>query len=83
MYDKYYNATEKVRAAAPPIAGREFSNKRTVSDSEPIFDDGIRSNNWVIHGNHTSTGYPLLAADPHLKTTIPAQGTMMELIWEG
>ena len=24
------------------------------------------SNNWVIHGNYTKTGKPLLAGDPHL-----------------
>lgn len=35
-------------------------------------DDQMASNNWVIHGNHTSTGLPMLASDPHLSTDMPA-----------
>ena len=30
------------------------------------------SNNWVIHGRHTSTGKPILANDPHLELTAPS-----------
>jgi penicillin amidase len=29
-------------------------------------DDDGGSNSWVIHGNHTESGLPLLANDPHL-----------------
>jgi penicillin amidase len=29
-------------------------------------DENMASNNWVIHGNYTKTGKPLLAGDPHL-----------------
>jgi penicillin amidase len=29
-------------------------------------DENLASNNWVIHGNYTKTGKPLLAGDPHL-----------------
>ncbi len=32
---------------------------------------GIGSNSWVISGNLTSTGKPLLANDPHLSTSMP------------
>ena len=28
--------------------------------------DGIGSNSWVVSGEHTTTGKPLLANDPHL-----------------
>lgn len=34
--------------------------------------EGVGSNNWVVHGSHTTTGKPLLANDPHLKLTAPA-----------
>ena len=34
--------------------------------------EGIGSNNWVVHGSHTTTGKPLLANDPHLKLSAPA-----------
>lgn len=43
---------------------------------------GIKgSNAWVIHGNHTATGKPLLANDPHLETMIPSVWYQAELIW--
>ena len=34
--------------------------------------EGMGSNNWVVHGSHTTTGKPLLANDPHLKLSAPA-----------
>ena len=34
--------------------------------------DGIGSNNWVVDGNHSMTGKPWLANDPHLGLTAPA-----------
>ena len=34
--------------------------------------DGIGSNNWVIGGQHTATGLPLLADDPHLGIQMPS-----------
>lgn len=32
----------------------------------------VGSNNWVVSGEHTNTGQPLLANDPHLSTQMPA-----------
>jgi penicillin G amidase len=34
-------------------------------------DDGVGSNSWVISGDLTNTGLPLLANDPHLEAGIP------------
>jgi penicillin amidase len=34
--------------------------------------DYVGSNNWVISGDHTDTGLPLLANDPHLGIQMPA-----------
>lgn len=34
--------------------------------------DGIGSNNWVVSGDKTISGKPLLANDPHLGLTSPA-----------
>lgn len=34
--------------------------------------EGIGSNNWVIGGNKSATGYPILANDPHLHLTFPS-----------
>ena len=33
---------------------------------------GSGSNNWVVSGNHTASGRPILANDPHLPPTYPA-----------
>ena len=30
------------------------------------------SNGWVIHGNHTTTGKPIVANDHHLSNNAPA-----------
>jgi penicillin amidase len=33
--------------------------------------DGLGSNAWVVDGDHSSTGAPVLANDPHLATSLP------------
>ena len=52
---------------------------KTVSvnfSAEPMFlvagIEGIGSNNWVVSGNNTTSGKPLLANDPHLSLAAPA-----------
>jgi len=34
--------------------------------------EGVGSNNWVIAGNKSASGYPILANDPHLNLTFPS-----------
>ncbi len=34
-------------------------------------DEGIGSNSWVVDGEHSTTGKPILANDPHLAPTMP------------
>ncbi len=37
-----------------------------------VFGDGFRgSNSWVVHGDHTASGLPILSNDPHLALTSP------------
>ncbi len=38
----------------------------------PAKVEGIGSNNWVIAGSKTASGYPILANDPHLNLTLPS-----------
>jgi penicillin G amidase len=40
-----------------------------TTEAQPDFDDG--SNAWVLSGEHTATGQPLLANDPHLALGAP------------
>ncbi|MGW0705967.1 penicillin acylase family protein [Streptomyces sp. NPDC002643] len=41
--------------------------------------NGIGSNSWVVSGDHTITGKPLLANDPHLGPTLPSVWYQMGL----
>jgi len=41
----------------------------------------MHSDSWAIHGNHTATGKPMLANDPHLGTSIPSFWQLNELSW--
>ncbi len=34
--------------------------------------EGVGSNNWVVSGQHTASGKPILANDPHLGLTAPS-----------
>lgn len=40
---------------------------------------GLGSNNWVVAGDRTATGSPLLANDPHLEAQMPAVWYLMHL----
>jgi len=42
----------------------------TAAPQQP--PEGIGSNNWVVDGQHSRSGKPLLANDPHLGLTVPA-----------
>ncbi|MGA5346075.1 penicillin acylase family protein [Streptomyces sp. BSE7F] len=41
--------------------------------------DGIGSNSWVVSGEHTVSGQPLLANDPHLSASLPSVWYQMGL----
>ncbi|MGF3057400.1 penicillin acylase family protein [Microbacterium sp. YY-01] len=41
--------------------------------------EGIGSNSWVVSGQHTKTGMPLLANDPHLGAAMPSVWHQMQL----
>lgn len=41
--------------------------------------DGLGSNSWVVSGDHTDTGAPLLANDPHLGVGMPGIWMQMGL----
>jgi penicillin amidase len=51
------------------------SLSNTVDDIPQIFGpagSGVGSNSWVVSGNLTTTGKPLLANDPHLAPQLPS-----------
>ena len=46
--------------------------KEMLGDDLPLWGQQMSSNHWVIHGDHTETGMPLFASDPHLGTMLPS-----------
>jgi penicillin amidase len=42
-----------------------------IRDSQNEIRHSLGSNNWVVSGDHTATGKPLLANDTHLELSIP------------
>src|SRR6056297_122148 len=51
----------------------------TVPQSTETSKTQSFSNSWVLSGNHTASGMPLLANDPHLAGTMPANFSLQRL----
>lgn len=51
------------------LLDRELKSLLAVIDSSPVEFSG--SNSWVISGNRTKSGFPILANDPHIKFSLP------------
>jgi penicillin G amidase len=45
--------------------------------------NSVGSNNWAISGNHTATGKPLLANDPHRVIAVPSLRYIVHLVGPG
>ncbi|MCB0667506.1 MAG: penicillin acylase family protein, partial [Saprospiraceae bacterium] len=45
--------------------------------------DNLGSNNWVITGEHTQSGYPMMANDPHRTLAVPSLRYMAHLVGPG
>jgi penicillin amidase len=43
----------------------------------------IGSNNWIINGNHTQSGFPIMANDPHRTQAVPSLRYMAHLVAPG
>lgn len=66
-------------ASARPSASRQAGTQGTTGDFAGLYDRystyerslGIGSNSWVVSGEHTADGAPIVANDPHLSLTVP------------
>lgn len=59
---------------SPAVAGAVDSAAQAVT-AVPVLvgrGAGIGSNSWVVSGEHTASGSPMLANDPHLALTAPS-----------
>ncbi|WP_406352870.1 penicillin acylase family protein [Streptomyces sp. NBC_00658] len=68
---------------APAGLESQLSGLYDVLDDLPtavgVNGNGIGSNSWVVDGDHTITGEPLLANDPHLSPSLPSVWYQMGL----
>ena len=60
------------RGASPDGANGLLAIDAHLRDSLGMGGHAIGSNNWVVGGDRTTTGKPLLADDPHLGSRIPS-----------
>lgn len=86
-------------ARYPPRFGKEdvvsASEQRTVTNTEtyrsaldPFFGsigdaNAMGSNNWVISGAKTASGYPIMANDPHRSIQVPPLRSWVHLVAPG
>lgn len=62
---------------------------RTALDNAPLFTEAMQteqnpkgSNAWIVSGEHTESGYPLIANDPHLAMNTPPIWHEAQLIYD-
>ena len=83
LSERYIENRAHLKAAEPK---RDYSKKadqfERVINIEGAQDESMHSNNWVIHGNFTATGKPMLANDPHLGSSIPSFWSLTEIVWD-
>lgn len=75
--------------AAPPIPGPDVYNLRDRRRGKPTFelpprpeDAAVGSNNWVVAGQLTHDGRPIVANDMHLTVRVPVTWYRATLEWE-
>jgi penicillin amidase len=62
----------RIPAAATPALERAGAAVATLDHVLGPIGPGIGSNSWVVSGDRTATGKPLLANDPHLAAMMPS-----------
>ena len=77
------------RLAAGPESPRFSESADPAFSADPVFDfpydDGpdIGSNNWVVDGSRTQSGYPIMANDPHRAQAAPSLRYWAHLVGPG
>jgi penicillin amidase len=71
---------DEVQQATTTVEWKETANVIEAA-SELVGDvgEGIGSNSWVVSGNLTESGMPLLANDPHLGASLPSVWYQVQL----
>ncbi|WLW54376.1 penicillin acylase family protein [Streptomyces sp. SX92] len=76
-------STSSTSTSASSALDSQLEGLYRVLDDVPtavgVNGNGIGSNSWVVGGQHTITGKPLLANDPHLSPSLPSVWYQMGL----
>ena len=57
----------------------DFPNKIILKKQDHLPPQGIGSNNWVVSGQKTKNGAPILCNDPHLRLRLPSVWYEMQI----
>ena len=71
-------ALEDARRTTAAVSGA-LGGTAAGAGADPGTGSGLGSNAWVVDGEHSTTGAPLLANDPHLAPTLPGVWYQMGL----
>lgn len=77
--EKAYDLFPSYPDEAPYIIDKKELNLKESFADAVIPHDFNGSNNWVLSGSRTETGFPLLADDPHLSLSTPSIWYQMHL----
>lgn len=82
--EKWGNAAAAHDSISSSLSSRTLSPALTALESDlaalqAYLPRGGGSNNWVIAGNRTQSGKPILASDPHLAPSAPAPWYLMHI----
>ncbi|GAB5410768.1 MAG: penicillin acylase family protein [Balneolaceae bacterium] len=74
LNDPIISPTKKWDFERIPVQAPDSIFKPRLAVELESFDrpEGIGSNNWVVSGSKTESGYPILSNDPHLSLTLPS-----------
>ena len=71
------------RSEGGALTGLAKEGERLTSPSSWYEQDDIGSNNWVISGALTQSGYPIMANDPHRRQSAPSLRYWVHLVGPG
>ncbi len=86
LFEPILELYEAYRRSVKFVSGdMGYQDAETDHYEDPFWDDlnSLGSNNWVISGEHTQSGYPIMANDPHRSVTVPSLRYMSHLVAPG
>ncbi len=89
LYEAYqkdivFKSTHLNPAAKDLVGQADMLNRQLSNPKKEPFEHGLLgSNNWIVSGSRTASGYPMLANDPHRSIAVPSLRYMVHLVAPG